>query len=242
LCLDILATGDVSTFEQEVLDHSRYAGWIIGTHQIDRGIITRMLAENIPFVFAKNYLPGLKVNAVLFNFEKAGMLAAKHLASLGHKKIALLSPKGPAIADEFARGVRTICDKNGIDFPAANIFDVGYGAENISDALPGLLGFTGVIAFGDEIAMEAIRLIQGNGKLVPADISVVGCNDMPLAAFHTPKITTVRLPVRKLGRLAAQRLIDTMEGKAVEDNIILEPELIIRESTKDFVGRRPQNL
>jgi LacI family transcriptional regulator len=92
--------------------------------------------------------------------------------------------------------------------------------------------FTAIFAYNDISAIGAIRAIQEQGLRVPEDISVVGFDDVPGAAFHSPSLTTVRQPLKRMGEVAAESLLERIEGqKEYLPEIAIEPELVVREST-----------
>jgi LacI family transcriptional regulator len=92
--------------------------------------------------------------------------------------------------------------------------------------------FTAIFAYNDISAIGAIRALMEKGLRVPQDISVLGFDDIPGAAFHTPSLTTVRQPLNRMGEVAAQTLLDRIEGKReYPSEIAIEPELVVREST-----------
>jgi LacI family transcriptional regulator len=89
-----------------------------------------------------------------------------------------------------------------------------------------------LFAYNDASAIGAIRAIREAGLNVPHDISVVGFDDIEGAAVHFPSLTTIRQPLHRMGSIAAQTMIDRLEG--LEDwpkQIAVEPELVVREST-----------
>lgn len=93
--------------------------------------------------------------------------------------------------------------------------------------------FTAVFAYNDISAIGAIRALTDVGLRVPEDVSVVGFDDIQSAAFHNPSLTTVRQPLRKMGGLAATTLLERLSGtRDYLETIAVEPELIIRESTR----------
>jgi len=97
--------------------------------------------------------------------------------------------------------------------------------------------FTALFAYNDISAIGAIRALQEQGLRVPQDISVMGFDDIPGAAFHTPSLTTVRQPLKRMGEVAAQSLLDRVEGKKeYPSEIDIEPELVVRESTARAPG------
>lgn len=92
--------------------------------------------------------------------------------------------------------------------------------------------FTALFAYNDISAIGAIRALQEHGLRVPQDVAVMGFDDIPGAAFHTPSLTTVRQPLNRMGEVAAATLLERIEGKKeYPSEIAIEPELVIREST-----------
>src|SRR5208337_383329 len=93
--------------------------------------------------------------------------------------------------------------------------------------------FTALFAFNDISAMGAIRSLCESGRRVPKDVSVVGFDDIQSAAFQNPSLTTVRQPLREMGRVAAEILLKRINrpGSELHDKHTVEPELVIRETT-----------
>ena len=94
--------------------------------------------------------------------------------------------------------------------------------------------FTALFAFNDVSAIGAIKALREAGLHVPQDVSVVGFDDVQSAAFQNPALTTVRQPLRRMGMLAAQTVLEqigTSELTVHAQQIIVEPELVVREST-----------
>jgi DNA-binding LacI/PurR family transcriptional regulator len=103
-----------------------------------------------------------------------------------------------------------------------------YGKELLERKIP----FTALFAYNDISAIGAMRAFQEAGLRVPDDISVVGFDDISLASFSIPPLTTVRQPLLKMGRIAAQTLLDRIEERTqYVPEIAIEPELIVRKST-----------
>ncbi|MGD0730737.1 MAG: substrate-binding domain-containing protein, partial [Terracidiphilus sp.] len=101
-------------------------------------------------------------------------------------------------------------------------------------------GFTAVFCFNDISAIGAIRALKDAGLNVPADVSVIGFDDIPSAAFNTPSLTTVRQPLREMGRRGAQILLERIANRDREfpTEIVIAPELVVRESTGPVLARR----
>ena len=93
--------------------------------------------------------------------------------------------------------------------------------------------FTAVVAFNDMSAIGAIRALQDSGMKVPADVSVIGFDDINAAAFNNPRLTTIRQPLANMGRMAAQCVLNRIHGREkFRKQIVVEPELVVRESTR----------
>jgi LacI family transcriptional regulator len=93
--------------------------------------------------------------------------------------------------------------------------------------------FTALVAFNDMSAIGAIRALQDSGMQVPADVSVIGFDDIKAAEFNNPRLTTIRQPLANMGRMAAQCVLNRIHGRErFRKQIIVEPELVVRESTQ----------
>ena len=90
---------------------------------------------------------------------------------------------------------------------------------------------TAVFVASDIVAFGALRAIREAGRRVPADISVVGFDDIPLARHFYPPLTTIRLPANALGAAAGRALVDLLAGRPTSERTLLPTELIVREST-----------
>jgi LacI family transcriptional regulator len=92
--------------------------------------------------------------------------------------------------------------------------------------------FTALFAYNDISAIGAIRALLERGLRVPQDVSVMGFDDIPGAAFNTPSLTTVRQPLFRMGQVAAETLLERIGGRNdYPPEIAIEPELVVREST-----------
>ena len=103
-----------------------------------------------------------------------------------------------------------------------------YGKQLLATKRP----FTALFAYNDISAIGAIRAFQEAGLHVPIDVSVVGFDDIPGAAFHYPSLTTIRQPLQKMGEIAVEILIGRIEGERDwQREVAVQPEIVVREST-----------
>jgi DNA-binding LacI/PurR family transcriptional regulator len=192
------------------------------------------------------------VTNVLLDNRKAGRLALEHLAGLGHKRIAFF--KGhPESADTEDRwqGIHDAVARLGIQIdpeltvqlqrrpfpPGPPIPEEGYmyAQKLIARKRP----FTALFAFNDISAIGAMGAFRDSGLRIPEDISIVGFDDVQAAAFLNPPLTTVRQPLHHMGDLAARTLLRRIrEGQTEPEEILVQPELVIRDSTCPAHGAR----
>ena len=100
--------------------------------------------------------------------------------------------------------------------------------------------FTAIFCFNDISAIGAIRALKDAGLSVPGDVSVVGFDDIQSAEYATPSLTTVRQPLREMGKRGAQVLLERIADRESEfpAEIVMMPELVVRESTGAAPGGR----
>ena len=167
--------------------------------------------------------------------ENGGFQAAQHLLSLGRRRIAFLgqtSPRSPEFSARHAGYAQALLAANAEADPALkvdadNLEELGYQA--VERLLAAGESFDAVFAVTDVIAIGAVRALLNAGIRVPEDVSVVGFDDMPLAAHVTPALTTVRQDIR----LAADGLVDAIVGLIEErpvESTLMAPKLVVRES------------
>ena len=102
--------------------------------------------------------------------------------------------------------------------------------------------FTALFAFNDIAAIGAIRALHEAGIRVPNDVSVVGFDDVGSAPFRIPSLTTIRQPLREMGKVAAESLLKRINNPSAHypGRVMMQPELVIRESTASASSRRPR--
>lgn len=200
----------------------------------------------LPMVLVDSNTSG-ELASVDVDDEGGARLAAAHLLELGHRDIAILAIDGPraATSDESSvvgrrlRGYRSTLAAAGIDVAA---HEIEVGPASIAgghDAFERLWSRgrrpTAILAMSDAMAIGAIGAIHDLGLSIPAEISVVGFDDVDLAASTDPPLTTVHQPVRGKGETAVRLLLSVIEGRnASPGHRRLETRLVVRSST----GRR----
>jgi DNA-binding LacI/PurR family transcriptional regulator len=185
------------------------------------------------------------VTNITLNHGHAAILALNHLKDLSHQRIAFM--KGNPLSSDSKERWEAICEVAGqIGLKIDPDLTVQIDADDPSPMLgypfaKQLLArgkpFTALFAYNDISAIGSIRALQEHGLRVPQDVSVIGFDDIPGAAFYTPSLTTVRQPLKRMGEVAAQSLLQRIEGmKDYPSEIAIEPELVVRESTAKAPG------
>ncbi len=185
------------------------------------------------------------VTNIVLDHERAAVLALNYLKEQHHERVAFM--KGNPLSSDSKDRWEAICSV------AAQIgmkVDPELTVQIDSDDATPMLGypfakqllarnkpFTALFAYNDISAIGAIKALQEQGLRVPQDVSVMGFDDIPGAAFHTPSLTTVRQPLSKMGEVAAQALLERIEhSQEYPSEIAIEPELVVRESTAEAAG------
>jgi LacI family transcriptional regulator len=194
----------------------------------------------VPAVAIPGHMENEGVTNIVLDHRHAAELSLKHLVDLGHRNIAILRGH-PESADSQHRwnAVQMVAQEIGLELDPELVVQIDstdsspsvgypYGKQLIEKKKP----FTALFAYNDISAIGAIRAFQESGFRVPQDISVVGFDDIPAAAFHYPSLTTVRQPLHKMGEIAVEILIARIDGqKDWPREISVQPEIVQREST-----------
>jgi LacI family transcriptional regulator, galactose operon repressor len=183
-------------------------------------------------------IPG--ITNVVLDHRRAAELALGHLHQLGHRHIAFMRGQ-PFSADTDDRwdSLVSVARRLGIAIrPELTIqleLDLSspeLGYPHVRDLLLKGQHFTALVSFNDIAAIGAIRALRDANLRVPEDVSVMGFDDIDAAAYHTPRLTTIRQPLLNMGDSAAHLLLERIRGgKHVPNVFPVSPELIIREST-----------
>ncbi len=200
-------------------------------------ILSGLFSLNVPLVAISAQETSTVAVVDVDNYAGAKM-ATQHLLELGHRRIAYIM--GNKDMASFAPRHAAFCDalsEAAVDpvpeFIESSHFNGSLAFEQASRMLRHSSRPTAIFAGNDAIALATIDAARGLGLNVPDDLSVIGFDDIPAATLVTPNLTTIRQPLRAIGEVATQRLIERMNSSS---NIgpsysLLQPELIVRGST-----------
>jgi DNA-binding LacI/PurR family transcriptional regulator len=209
----------------------------------DHPEIGEIRRAGLPMVLVDSNTTG-EAASVDVDDEGGARLAAQHVIDLGHRDVAILAIEGPqsAVGDDEGvvarrlRGYRETLAAAGIDVPGDAIATASASIDGGRAAFEQLRAAgrrpTAILAMSDGLAIGAIRAIRERGQSVPADITVVGFDDVDLAASTDPPLTTVHQPVRGKGEAAVRLLLSVIEGRdTAPGHQRLETSLVVRSSS-----------
>ncbi|BAS27044.1 LacI family transcriptional regulator [Limnochorda pilosa] len=222
---------------------------LVGEHRAGPDLAARLLTElasaGTRLVLVERQAQGSP--AIWADKREGARQAVQHLIELGHRRIAfvggLLQQGG---SHQRLAGYREAMAGYGLEPRPAWIVDGGFTPEGGYRAGSELMGrcpeLTAFFAANDLMALGLLRALHEAGRRVPDDASVVGFDDIPEAAFLTPALTTVDMPMERLGRRAMEIMLRMLRGETLaEFEEALPTELRVRESTGPApVGRRTQ--
>lgn len=199
--------------------------------------INTLQTRGVPLVLVDRQVPDVRVDNVLADNYHGGWLAANHLIELDHHIIACIAgPKGVRLSSERINGYRQALKSSEINMHAQWIvegdfqYQSGYlGAEVLFNQQPFP---TAIFACNDLMAIGAYRYAHENNLKVPEQLSIVGFDDVRLAAYTNPPLTTIRQSKHVMGARAAELLMERIANQDLEPRQeILETNLVIRGST-----------
>ena len=231
-----LGRTDLREEYQELLMRRRVDGLLLVNTEPSLNIALPVVGVSI-----HSAAPG--VTNVMLDHNVAARMALQHLFELGHRKIAFMKGQRYSLDSEARwQAIAAIAQEIGIIvspelciFLEKNIWSPELGYPPVRDLLSRTRDFTAIFCFNDTSAIGAIRAIEDAGLKCPSDISVIGFDDIIVAEYFNPRLTTVRQPLHKMGWTAAQLLIQRIQSpdEPSPQDVWFEPELIVRESTSD---------
>jgi LacI family transcriptional regulator len=233
--------GDAASMDliDELVDR-RAEGVILATARTQDPLLARCLDLRLPAVLVNRADLDGRLPAATSD-DRAGMeLAVRHLASLGHRRIAHLAGPGDVSTGRLrAEGFRSAMAALGLAsdrVAAASAYTRDAGRAAAAVALTQHPDLTAIAAANDLLALGAYQALAERGLHCPRDVSVTGYNDMPLVDMVQPPLTTVRIPHDQIGREGARLLLERMalRGTGAEPmptQTMLAPALVVRAST-----------
>lgn len=183
-------------------------------------------------------IPGENENYIEIDNFKGGQIAADHMIDCKYQKLAFIGGNRNSQSNEFRiDGFCSRCRERGLIIDDVHILYGGFSLESGYKMAQNLISdypdTDGIFCGNDMIALGVLQYLMEHNKRVPEDIGVVGFDDIMLAGLPQIQMTTVAQPRTQMGRLSAEMLINSINNKENQNHhIILEPELVVRRSTR----------
>lgn len=197
--------------------------------------LRRLVAQVAPVVVVNRPLPDADVPIIGVDYVRGIRDLVEHLLGLGHRHLAYVS--GPATSASNAERLRGVEEAEQVHpdlridvVPGGSRLEDGYA---LAEAVLGARaeGATAVIAFNDLVALGLMTRLRQLGIDVPRDLSIAGFDDVPMAGFATPSLTSMSVPRGEIGAQVWARLRTLIAGGPIEHSVLYRPRLEAREST-----------
>src|SRR6201984_241863 len=194
----------------------------------------------VPVVAVAGHRKIAGVTNVVLDHKRAAELSLRHLHQLGHRQIAFMRGQPfSADSDDRWKSIVIVARELGLEIRAdltiqleRDLTSPELGYPVVQQLLQHRHRFTAIVSFNDIAAIGAIRALRDASLRVPEDVSVIGFDDISVAAYHNPRLTTIRQPLHNMGDTAARILLQRIQGfKDYPQEFAVAPELIIRETT-----------
>lgn len=201
------------------------------------GLLDRLADRGVACVLLQDPGPGGLVPCVRADIEGGGFIATRHLLQLGHRRIAHITDQRMAgqPVNERLQGYRRALAAAAVPFDPALVAAADNSPAGGAAALQALMAGpaprpTAVFAFNDQMASGALHALASLGLRVPQDVAVVGFDGTDLGAYAIPALTSIDHPRQELGRLAAEAVLDQLQGRARPPDRVLPVRLVVRHS------------
>lgn len=216
--------------------HRRVDGLIVWAPEMPASEVTSLVGKSTRIVFVNSLHPAKGNDLIDFDNHGGMHAVATHLLGLGHRDIVFI--KGPPrAADSSARlsGYRSALADHGLaarpEFELAGDYTVEAGYDLVPEILRMSPLPTAIMAPNDQSAVGVLRGLNQAGVSVPEQMSVTGFDDVPSSRFITPSLTTAHVPVREMGELAIQTIVDRIGGREHDAEELLAVDVVVRRSS-----------
>ena len=210
---------------------------VIFVGEASPAVIGRLREQKIPVVLLNNVLDMPDLLCITTSHYEGAVSAVEHLYQRGHRKIGLLAGRfSPQVNEARYQGYVDALARQGLEIDPQYILEIDPTLEAGEGAMARLLALedrpTGVFCTNDTVAAGAMKAVIRAGLRIPEDVAVVGFDDSFVSRIVEPELTTVRIDMDRMGRLAAEKLFDLIEGTpSAETRIVIPTELVVRSSS-----------
>jgi DNA-binding LacI/PurR family transcriptional regulator len=236
LLIDIVQPEHQEVAYLDLVRAKRIDGLILSGPRSDDKALLALVQEGFPTVLI-GQLPGTDFYSVDVDNRSAAQTAVNHLISLGRTRIACITNAQPSYTASAERliGYRDALIVAGIPYNERLVrygdYDLESGFNQMEALLNNHTNIDAAFVASDTVALGAMAAIRKRGLRIPDDIALVGFDDVPLARYASPPLTTIHLPALELSRLAGETLVKLIRGSSIKQKqVILDTHLVIRES------------
>ena len=224
---------------QELIQRNRVDGFVLSNTVADDPRIAYLMEVDFPFVAFGRANEAWDFPYVDVDGKAGIQMAVEHLLSLGHRRIGLIAWPEDSLAGRYREaGYRAALEAAGLPLDPALIVRVPHSEASGRQAMNRLLDLppeqrpTAVVALSDLMAIGAMNAALERGLQVGRDVAIVGFDDLPLARYLRPPLTTLRQPLHQVGELVIDMLLRLIRGEELpQRHVLLPPELVVRESS-----------
>ena len=222
----------VRSFQERRVDGIVVASSRLGSHYMS--LLTEL---EVPIVLLNNQHPGKFVHSISIDDADGAYQATRHLIVLGHRRIAYLGDEfGLASNEGRLEGFQRAMREAAVELPAGYTVLGDGKREGAAKACAALLALsdrpTGIVCYNDMSALGAMDAAAESQLSIPADLSLVGFDDLFFTSALQPPLTTIRQPKRELGRRSMDMLLAMIKGEAAPRVEVVQGELVVRGSTQ----------
>ncbi|RXZ82891.1 LacI family transcriptional regulator [Paenibacillaceae bacterium] len=222
----------------QLLEQKSVDGILIGTGMENPEILVQLSEKSLPIVMIAREAAAISVHSVLTDDFKGGALAAGHLLQLGHSRMAILSENiKVSSSNERVKGFEFALFEAGVPMDNKQLISCDSSIKDGKRAALELIRGEGlrpsaIFCCNDLLAIGALQAAKEEGVRVPEQLSIIGFDNTILSTVTDPALTTIAQPMDHMVKLAFDLLIASPEsGDTIKQRIVMQPELIIREST-----------
>ncbi len=224
-----------------VLLEKRIDGLIVASAGGDSGLVQGLIGVKTPMVIVDRGLEGVDADLVRIDHEYGAYLATRHLLELGHRDIATIGgPASTSVAQMRQAGFRRALKEVGIDVSPSRMLESDFTSTGGYNAAAVLLESnppSAIFAGNDMIGIGVLRAAAERNVRVPAELSVIGFDDIQMSRYVYPALTTVGQSILQLGEMAAEVLLRRIATPDLAtDQRIVTPSIVLRESTAPLAG------
>lgn len=228
----------------ELIERKHVDGLIFVTNHPDDGQLARLISAADKVVVADEDVPGADAPKLFCDNEQGGYLAGRHLAERGHRDVLFIGSVPEMISGRrrYDGLRRALCTHWGADIEPPSyrgLYTIEFGREAARRFIAEGMPATAIFATSDEITVGLMEVFRAEGVSVPADVSIIGFDDVaPFHLFATP-VTAVRQPVRAIGRRSLALLLETnwQERATPAPQELMPVEIVVRESVAPPANR-----